>query len=294
MSIFIRIYNRFFRELYWVLNMPYLLRFKKISALKNVIVYFVKNNQKFSDKHIPLTSTICRSKSKKLIIHLPYGGLGDHLLYSHIPRLAKTSGEYSEVLISNKSLIRNKTHLDYIWKRNPYVDGFTDEENLHNYNDPKIATFDINDGNILDQIMLSYGIDDGIRWHDPELFFKVPIFPELQGKNVYDPNFISYSGSLSSQKINNFFVTHNYKIDFQFKVRSSLALPVINFDNFIMDSSFEDFCGILVSCDKLFTLTTGTATLAAALRRPTTVFSGKEMPKYFQHSKCHTYVSSPK
>jgi hypothetical protein len=138
--------------------------------------------------------------------------------------------------------------------------------------------------------MLSYGLDDNIRWHEPELYFEVPIFPELFKKTIYDPNFISYSGGLTSKKIQNFFQRNNLQIDFQFSTRSSLALPVINFDQTIIDHSFEEFCGILVSCEKLISLTTGTATLAAALRKPSYIIYGNNIQSYFLHSKNHRYT----
>ncbi len=220
-----------------------------------------------------------------LVIHFLYGGLGDHLLYSHIPRLAKESGKYSKVYVSKKTPVRNDIYLKYIWGFNPFVDGFCDETNLVDL----VPENDKNE-NILDRIMLSYGIDDGIRWHEPELYFNPPIFPELYKSTVYDPNYISDTGGLNSRIVNNYFLNNNLRINFQFIFRSKRFVPIIEFDEFITDDSFEEFCGIIVSCSKLFLLTTGTATLAAALKKPATVFYGEKLNTVFLHSKQHQYI----
>lgn len=292
MNFFKRFIYRIVRELYRIKNRPYFYLYQVLSKNKKIFTPQFKNTITYNDEHISPShfSAPAIITDRSLVIHIPYGGLGDHLLYSHIPRLAKLTGKYSKVYFSTNSLIRNENHLEYIWRKNPFIDGFCEESNYHDYNSQEVAVFDENKGNILDQIMLSYGIDDGKRWHDPELYFTVPIIPELIGKSVYDPNFISYSGGLSSKKIETFFRNNHQKIDYQFQSRSSLALPIIPFDSFIKDSSFEEFCGILISCDQLFTLTTGTATLAAALKKPATVFHGKQLNTYFLHSKLHTYI----
>ncbi len=291
MNIFERFYSRLVREFFRVSNYSYLKKYKSVLKNKNTFKTNIKNVNTFYNSHI-IDNKIEENKigTETLIIHIPYGGLGDHLLYSHIPRIAKQNGSYKKVFLSKKSLIRNSNHLKYIWEKNPYFDGLSELENFHDYNSEHISCFDEAKGNILDQIMLSYGLDDNIRWHEPELYFDVPIFPELFGKTVYDPNFISYSGGLSSLKIEKYFNNQNYAINFQFIARSNLALPVIDFDQSIQDNSFEEFCGIIVSCEKLICLTTGTATLAAALRKPAFVIYGNNIQSYFLHSKNHKYI----
>lgn len=289
--MFKRLYNRFIREFFRLSNFSYLRKYKLELINKKTFDTSLINIKEISSNHIgSITFDKKNIDNKILIIHIPYGGLGDQLLYSHIPRIAKQSGVYDKVLLSKKSLIRNPSHLKYIWEKNPYFDGLTELENLHDYNSKEISHFDENQGNILDQIMLSYGLDDNTRWHEPELYFEVPKFPELYGKTVYDPNFISYSGGLTSRKIEKYFQENNFRINFQFPVRSSLALPVIDFEQTIIDHSFEDFCGILVSCENLFSLTTGTATLAAALKKPTYIIYGNKIESYFLHSKNHNYI----
>src|SRR5437899_452423 len=68
-----------------------------------------------------------RKPMGSLILQIKYGGLGDHLFYSHIPRLAKDLGMYDRVFISNRSEFRHSDYRKYVWELNPYVDGFVDE-----------------------------------------------------------------------------------------------------------------------------------------------------------------------
>ena len=67
---------------------------------------------------------------KSLVIKIFWGGLGDHLLHSPIPRIAKEKG-YDKVFISNKSIYRNPQTKKLVWEYNPYVDGFCEEDHEH-------------------------------------------------------------------------------------------------------------------------------------------------------------------
>ena len=57
---------------------------------------------------------------EQLIIKIKHGGLGDHLFYSHIPRIAKESGKYNKVFISNQSDFRNKDYKKLVWEFNKF------------------------------------------------------------------------------------------------------------------------------------------------------------------------------
>jgi hypothetical protein len=60
---------------------------------------------------------------ESLVIHVKYGGLGDHLFYSHLPRIAKETGAYDDrVLVSNYSEYRHPEYKELIWDLNPFVD----------------------------------------------------------------------------------------------------------------------------------------------------------------------------
>ena len=62
-----------------------------------------------------------------LTIDLRYGGLGDQLFWSHIPRIAKDrtnkGGGYDKVYVRLHSPSRDAQYIKLIWESNPYVDG---------------------------------------------------------------------------------------------------------------------------------------------------------------------------
>lgn len=222
---------------------------------------------------------------RKLVLNIQKGGLGDHLFYSHIPRIAKETGKYDQVFLSNSSIFRHPDYKKLVWEMNPFVDGFTDEQGIYQ------TTEKINeDENLLDKLMLLYGLDDGKRFHEPELYYKPAIKPGFENSVIYDPNYISYTGDLASGKlIKNWFDDHHVPVNYQMKKLNHRYLPIENVEQ-IQTGSLLEFCSLLVSCKRMYCLTTGTATIAAALQIPVTVFYGTGHNNLYRHSKLHEYV----
>jgi len=224
-----------------------------------------------------------------LIIEIPYAGLGDHLFHSHLPRIAKETGKYSTVYISNKSLFRHNDNKYIVWELNPFIDGFVDETGLKcNLED---ALKKVRTGiNLLDEIMLSYELDDDQREHEPEIYYK-PVFRPEYDKIIYDPNFLSWVGIVTKQDAMYFFKKNKIEFDAIMKIRTDKNLYIPKtFDLFIETPSLKDFCDLIHSSKKLFCLTSGTATLASSMGKPATVFFGEKQNPGFQHSKIHKYI----
>lgn len=222
---------------------------------------------------------------KTLILEIRKGGLGDHLFYSHIPRAAKETGAYDKVYISNHSFFRNQANKMLVWELNPFIDGFTNDRGIfHSLETP-------DDGqNLLDSLMLLYGIDDGKRHHEPEVFYRPDIRPELSEMVIYDPNYISYTGDIAKgNTIRSWFAGNHIHVDFQMKQLGNRYLGIDGLAT-IESSSLLDFCALIVSAKAVYCLTTGTATLAAALQVPVTVLYGTGHFEIYRHSKLHTYV----
>ena len=223
---------------------------------------------------------------KRLILEIRNGGLGDHLFYSHLPRIAKETGIYEEVLISNRSIFRNEDYKKLIWEMNPFIDGFTNESGIYFYPDSIEA-----DENLLDRMMLLYGMDDGKRMHEPEIYYQPIAEKKWQNSSIYDPNYISYTGDLQrGELIENWFIENNITIDYQLKKLGKNYLS-INCEDLIDKTSLFEFCSLLISCKRMYCLTTGTATLAAALKVPVTVLYGEGHLQLFRHSALHKYVN---
>lgn len=217
------------------------------------------------------------------IIKVKYGGLGDHLFYSHLPRIAKTAGGFQKVLISTKSEYRNEAWRKLVWELNPYVDGFTDD-------DAPVPEFpSVPAGmNLLDMVMLERGLDDGARFHEPEVYYKPNLISHLTDRSVYDPNCISNAGSIDPQSIERFFRL-NLGLDFQLQPRERSVIVSCHCEVLTAKSLF-DYCDIIYSCRRFCCLTSGGATLAPALGKQAVVFVANGVGAMFQHSKRNTYV----
>ncbi len=223
----------------------------------------------------------------KLIIKIKYGGLGDHLFYSHIPRIAKEFGKYSQVFISNKSNFRNGDYKKLVWEKNPYIDGFTDDDGFSVEN---IKIQNYNKENLLDKIILEFGLEDGKRFHEPEIYYKPNNIKELNDKTIYDPNYTSNAGLGIGTKIEKYFKKNKVKIDYQLPVRKPHSIPTYHFNEFIKNETFWDFLDIVYSAKEVYCLTSGTATLLSALGKKANVFYTKNQDLIFRHSKSNNYI----
>ena len=221
-----------------------------------------------------------------LVLEIRLGGLGDHLFYSHLPRIAKESHRYDKVLVSNRSIFRHPDYKKFVWELNPYVDGFTDEKGSF-FLAKKVGKNE----NLLDRIMLLYGLDDGLRFHEPEIYYQPLLNPSLVDAIVYDPNYVSYIGDLSGNHlIENWLAENNISVNYQMRKLKNRSI-VIDCDNYLDTPSLTEFCSVIASCKSMYCLTTGTATLAAALKKPVTAFHGNGQPEIFHHSKLHRYIN---
>ena len=235
--------------------------------------------------------------TKRLILEIPDLGLGDHLFHSHIPRIAKETKRFDEVYISQHSRFRNDDNRRIVWEMNPYVDGFSDLQGVtcDLAKQVKKVSLEMSNGNkplnnLLDEVMLDYGLDDGKRWHEPEVYYK-PKFVSDYNKIILDPNFYSYVGDINKDDVFAHFKKNKIHLDAIMRIRNSKALykKRNKEDVFIETPALDDFCDLIFSASQLFCFTSGTATLASAINKPAVVFFGKGQGSGFQHSKLHTY-----
>jgi hypothetical protein len=245
---------------------------------------------------------------KQIILQIGHGGLGDNLFLSHIPQIAKEISDVRSVFISTHSVFRDGAYKHLIWDSNPHVDGFVDEPGLEivgphtrdirgSLLDHCLLRMGLNNRisylepgcNLLDQYMLALGLDDGLRFHEPKIYQRIPRRSEYENTIVYDPNYITNVGRISAEAIREFFKLEDVRPNVQMQRYADLIdLPEIT--DRIWTTSLVDFCSLIVSCKALYCLTTGTATLAAALDKPCTVLYGEGVNKIYHHSRLHRYV----
>lgn len=231
---------------------------------------------------------------KTLIIEIIHTGLGDHLFHSHLPRIAKESG-YDKVYISNFSPVVHPDYKHLVWELNPFVDGFIDEHGLSvNIGELVKRVHPNSNSNLLDEVMLAFELDNGQRWNEPEIYYK-PKMIEKYNKIIYDPNFLSWIGLCTKEDAMTFFKKNKIQFDAIMKLRNGkiFYVPKGN-EEYIETPTLEDFCDLIYSCKELHCLTSGTATIAAGLKKPAIVYYGEGQPDGYRHSKLHTYKFVPR
>jgi hypothetical protein len=220
---------------------------------------------------------------RDFVIKVLFGGLGDHLFHSHLPRVAKQQGGFDRVLISERSEYRDPEIRELVWDPNPFVDGYTD-------GDAPVPLFRSVAGgmNILDRIMLERGLDDGIRFHEPEIYYTAKPTSATAGKRLYDPNCISYAGAISESRMRSFF-RESGAPQLQMRPRGR-TFPLAGVPVYDQPTTLREYCDLISSAEGFFCLQSGGATLAAALGVRATVFYGRRTLPMFRHSALHSYV----
>lgn len=152
--------------------------------------------------------------------------------------------------------------------------------------------------NLLDKIMLFYGLDDGVRFHEPEIYYKPKFRPEFH-KVIFDPNFVTRA-CCEFVDILAFFKEMNVKIDAVMGKKptgKNSATQKACFDysidtEFIETPTLEDFCDLIYSAKAIYCFVTGTASLCAALKKPANILVGTGQPyiePMYLHSSLHKY-----
>lgn len=249
-------------------------------------------------------------QKQELILQINHAGLGDHLLHSHIPRIAKQSGKYSTVFISSLSQGREELK-QFIWGLNPHVDGFTNRPGAHiDYLSNYITAFSsrarsnnncltdadqltLSSTNILDLLMLSFDLDDGKRFHEPEIYYR-PQYRDEFHKHIYDPNYVSSGGiGLTYSDVKKTFAKKGIYVDAVMKSLSEKAVISNWMGEVITAPTLKDLADVIHSSKSFYCLTSGTATLAAGFNKPATVLYPPAILKAFHHSRLHYYCEIP-
>lgn len=220
---------------------------------------------------------------KELIIKVFYNGLGDHLLHSHLPRLAKQKWGYNRVFISNHSNYSNPSIKRIVWEMNPFVDGFSDGD--HDY--PTFGSVPPG-ANILDAVSMFYELDDGERFREPEVYYKSKTMQSIRECVVFEPNHNNAYGIPTPEQTEAYFAKQGIIITHQMKPLHGKSSPGCRPE--LTAHSLEDFCDVIHSCRAFYCYTSGAATLAAALGKPVTVLFVEGINPMFHHSKLHSYV----
>jgi len=222
--------------------------------------------------------------NKKIILNLDvWGGLGDNLQMSTIPRRFFEKFGYKGVYISNSIPWRNNEIKNLVWDKNPYIAGFTNKKGI----------------NIADNNLIRYdGSTHWIALMEKIFKFEAPYgkIPELYYDfnkedifNVKNKIIVDITCSNENNTMDKIYHRQNMKKYFDsFKEQ----LTVVKFNNLKNDKTFTDYtkeiinkpveyieinnineyCEIIRNCKKYICSLSGNHCLAAAIRNNLTCF----------------------
>lgn len=224
-------------------------------------------------------------KEKQLVIQIPFGGLGDHLVYSSLPELLWQQ-KGIKTFISNKSIFRSKAIRDFVWGLNPYIT-FTDEKGWFIYKPLE------NDYPTLDEYLqkLFDLSGDGC----PKVYYKPRIIEQIRVKDIVDPSFgpagkanryyePEFHNKLIEYLKNNVgdFILITHRHAHTKNVLEERIKRTFNPDCYSL-STIEELADVLFSARKRYLLYSGGASLSAAMGLSSIALCNRKAVPNFQY-----------
>jgi len=207
---------------------------------------------------------------KDKILYQPWGGLGDNLQYSTLPK------KYSELginfYISNINTYRNNEIYDLVWGLNPYVKGISN--NPPNIGDIKFE-MKYPDKNVIYNQEYNHGLNPTNEI--PEVYYRPNLLRELKDTIIIDLNSISIppvSPIGFNETLKELYPNKNILIPiFNQTISNQLHNKTIIYDDGINIESIFHYCDIINSCSHFICSFSGQSVLASALnKKETTCF----------------------
>lgn len=217
--------------------------------------------------------------NKKVIFKVEYGGLGDHLFYSALPRILKEQKLADEVYISDQSNFRNPQIFDLVWKENPCLDGKSSEAPSSMLEIPQS-----NQSKIVNLIFEKFGITS-------EQEIPVEIYPQLEVNEslrdqYIDLNYVSFVGAFTWLDMLKAYRDHPDHVMIN---PDRLAIFLFPNRKKIFPKSLLEYAHLINASTSFVTLASGGATLAAALKKPSIIYYGYGQSTIFHHDM-HQYI----
>lgn len=203
---------------------------------------------------------------KKIYLAQPWGGLGDQLAYSNLPRLySKKNYEFN---ISFLNYSRNSEITDFVWKNNKYVN------NTKAYKIPNAGyvmfnkkTIDSTNLNSVQTINVLHGFEAGDGF--PEIYLKDFNKEKLIYKNICDLNMITmnqHTDRMYDPKSIKELINYLNNNKFHFLTFPNIYKDVNSSLNSIKIESLQKLISILLKTENFYCLSSGSHSLAATLK----------------------------
>lgn len=200
------------------------------------------------------------------ILYYEWGGLGDALQFSTLPRRFSELGY--KFYIASSSHYRNSEIKQLVWDMNPYVVGESDKEP----NCGGVASTAI-DLQKTDSFLANWEISHGLPApysKYPEVYYQPKINNELSGKTFIDITCTSgqqfYDANAIREYLKDNVDTHNSILAC---FHDGIGIPMLLVDNyeFLVIQDIFHYCDVIASCRKFICLHSGGMALASALKK---------------------------
>tara|TARA_R110002020_G_scaffold147848_1_gene323450 strand:+ start:8684 stop:9487 length:804 start_codon:yes stop_codon:yes gene_type:complete len=213
--------------------------------------------------------------SKEIVIYQEWGGLGDNLAHTTIPRLCHDHGY--KCYLSRSNAINNPEIYSLLWENCEYIHGWSDvvsdkwKTNYAEKNEPG--------WNHLRHIQVGYGFDEAPYMY-PVISYIPNFIPELEDKTLVD-----LSGDHCYRYFPQFFNTENItQIYYNLiktlgvmndDVRTLVMRPInytsygttdVNIPSMLNFGSLFDYCDALYSCKRFIGIDSGPGNLASCIK----------------------------
>lgn len=253
--------------------------------------WYSKLIRKYYNIRVDLTKPLCPvpdadilekvEKEKQLVIQIPFGGLGDHLIYSSLPELLWDQKRI-RTLISIKSVFRNEAIREFVWGLNPYVT-FTNEKGWFIY-EP------LQNNLVWDEYLQKLFDLKGNGC--PKVYYKPHVIEQIKGKNIVDPSFgptgkangyyengfhKKFIGYLKKNVDDFILMTHKYrrtKNDLEERIKTAFNPGCYNI------STIVELTDVLFSAKDRYLLHSGAASLSAVLNLKSEVINYRKPKSY--------------
>ena len=258
-------------------------------------------NMQFYDKKKLLRG----DKDARFILHVPqkWDGLGDHIMFSHIPRIAKAMYPNCNVYVSRFQNYKTEGTKELVWDNNSYVSGFVNAYgtalDMQKVEEVLYGRLPIPGMDPFVQIALFYGLNILID-DDEELLLPIinlrgmhteSVVPDAVGRSIIDPNSKIYSGIRNQDHLNEFIKKKDYHFDYQVS-----QLPGTNYYEIEGVPKLEikdifEYAAMIEVAGTMHYLMSGGSLLSYALNRPGVVFDGEGTRDTFKFKNFHEYIN---
>lgn len=200
----------------------------------------------------------------------PWGGLGDNLQFTTLPKLYHEKG--IDFYLSSQNAYRNSEIYEFCWKNNPYVKGISDHSPTIGSNVPDLP-FGLID-NIISSAEVRHGFPATNRYAD--VYYQPKLIDELKDKSIVD---------LSAATLFNVGIDKYYRMDNLFDIvsetvpqKDTMFIQFANVDFSYLSAEFEfesnplivnnifEYADFIHSCKEYYCLYSGGNIMSSAIK----------------------------